>query len=40
MKQQKITPRLAPASRITLWVPGLVASGIGLIFLSVLALIP
>ncbi|MDO8882165.1 MAG: hypothetical protein U0934_06440 [Pseudotabrizicola sp.] len=40
MRHEKITPRLAPAPRITLWVPSLLASGLGLAFLSVLALLP
>lgn len=40
MTRAKITPRLAPAPRLTLWVPGLLASGLGLVFLAVLALVP
>ena len=36
----RITPRLAPAPRVTLWVPSLIASGLGVIFLSVLAVWP
>jgi len=40
MKQSKITPRLAPAPRLTLWVPSLLASALGLVFLAVLAMVP
>ena len=40
MTRTKIAPRLAPAPRLTLWVPGLIASALGLVFLAVLALVP
>ncbi|WP_267134632.1 hypothetical protein [Pseudotabrizicola formosa] len=40
MPQPKITPRLAPTPRLTLWVPSLLTSGLGLVFLAVLALVP
>ena len=38
MNRMKITPTLAPAPRLTLWVPLLVAVGLSLIFLAVLYL--
>jgi hypothetical protein len=35
--RHKITPRLAPAPRLTLWVPALAASALSLVFLGGLA---
>jgi hypothetical protein len=36
--RNRITPRLAPAPRLTLWVPALVAGALSLGYLGILAL--
>jgi len=39
MRHPKLTRQLAPAPRLTLWVPTLVACALGAVFLAVLALV-